>query len=419
MKSKKLLALALSTFTMFGVVSCGETTTTTVDTTEEPTTVEPTTVEATLPEEAKNIYISEVFTTSANAITGAVEISNSGTSSIDLSKYSIVIYKGSGLTSKVYTTFNFSGTLEPNGTYVICNPGSAQDVLDLSNDVIAKFAIYGTNYMEIMYEGVETPVEVYGQKGFTFEDMATGEGSILRKPWTVGVGSPFYKSNFLQTKYSAADTLGNLNFPFESEKQLLEGPHISPEYDTYNFRKPTDETIGEGGLAKNVSVKGYTDGDTTRFGHDLLGSSVSCRYLGVDTPELDHRNMGISPEAWGNGARNFTNAILRKAKGIILQSDIGAFFENNSRALVWVWYTNTENGDLDSYRLLNYEICREGFSEVSGDNAKNLSNNHVSYGAYFKDALNYAKLMGFKLYGEDDPDWDYTNNKPYDYADFA
>ncbi|MEG2053073.1 MAG: thermonuclease family protein [Bacilli bacterium] len=413
MKIKKILALSVSVLFIGITSSCGGDPSTSSTTTTTSTTTTSTTIDIPLPVDAHNIYMSEVYVSKNDALAGYVEISNSGTTAIDLTKYTLNIYKPTG--NKINATVPLTGSLAAGKCFVVANPDSTQDVKEKADILATKFSIFGNNYMEIIHNESKKIVDTIGNLGFDVK-YNDGEGPLLKKPSYAGSIQEFNRFSWIQTSCDYKLTLGNSTYFPIAEKELEEGPQLTSVEESRKFR--INETTGGGGLAKGATVTNYVDGDTTRFAHEELGTSIACRYLGIDTPELDHR-PSIAPEAWGNGARNFTNNILKNAKGIILQSNIGSFSENNGRALMWVWYTNTVNGDLSTYRCVNYEVSKAGFSEVGSDNANGLKYKSISYTEYFNNAMRYAKNNKLKIYGEEDPDWDYEENRPYNYNDFA
>lgn len=141
-----------------------------------------------------------------------------------------------------------------------------------------------------------------------------------------------------------------------------------------------------------VTVAQYVDGDTTIF-IDKNGYRITARYLGVDTPESTYR---VDP--WGYAASNYTKAQLKKADKIVLQcEDINNRFDSTgNRYLAWVWVIS-ENGDS---RLLNLELTELAYCWPKASD--------TSLESYFTEATYKVASSGCRIYGEVDPDYDYS-----------
>ena len=90
----------------------------------------------------------------------------------------------------------------------------------------------------------------------------------------------------------------------------------------------------------------YTiDGDTANF--NMGGLGVKCRFIGIDTPELEHD--GGKHEPYAEKAKDFTEKTLKSADVIILERDEAAGeYDNYDRLLAHVW----ADGELLSYLLV-------------------------------------------------------------------
>lgn len=155
---------------------------------------------------------------------------------------------------------------------------------------------------------------------------------------------------------------------------------LTESYEGKNF---IDDGIGE------VTVSQFVDGDTTIF-RGKIGSSFTVRYLGIDTPESTYR---IDP--WGFAASNYTKAQLKKADKIVLQAE-GNRVDNNGRYLAWVWLIS-KDGDS---RLLNLELA-----ELAYCYAKSTD---TSLDEQFMSAIYDVQKARCRIYGEIDPDYDYS-----------
>jgi endonuclease YncB( thermonuclease family) len=188
-----------------------------------------------------------------------------------------------------------------------------------------------------------------------------------------------------------SDTNALLPTPFTD---ALAFPYAS-DYATKDFEAPTT------GLAYGkVTLTTNTDGDTAHF-KTLNGSLIACRFLGVNTPESTAK-----VEAWGVKASNFTGHILSSALNICLVNDIdqyGKLDSSGSRDLGFVWYQLTATS---AWRLLNLELVEECYSKcLLFENSSKLN-----YLDSFTKAGNAAKACGYRVYGTNDPDYDYSDS---------
>lgn len=149
-----------------------------------------------------------------------------------------------------------------------------------------------------------------------------------------------------------------------------------------------------------VTVKGYTDGDTTNFTEEGHPDTIKVRYLGVNTPESTAK---VDP--WGKKASNFTKHTLEEAVEVVLVNDVDVFGEydgSGGRWLGFVWYRKEGQKDL---RCLNLEIVEQGFS----NNHLFKDSTRCPYRSYFEKAEANAKKCGIRVPGEaKDPGFDYT-----------
>jgi len=147
-----------------------------------------------------------------------------------------------------------------------------------------------------------------------------------------------------------------------------------------------DDGIGE------VSVTTYTDGDTTNFLDLVSGARFTVRYLGIDAPEATS-----TYEPWGIKASTFAREQLSGAEKIILQAE-GDRTDGNNRYLAWVWYVKD-----GVTRLLNLELVEQAYAWTSGAVGTQYENEFTIAGAE-------TQLTGRRIYGEEDPDYDYSTS---------
>jgi endonuclease YncB( thermonuclease family) len=146
-----------------------------------------------------------------------------------------------------------------------------------------------------------------------------------------------------------------------------------------------------------VTITTHTDADTTNFRDSVTGERFTVRYLGIDAPEATSKY-----EPWGIKAANFVREKLDTAETIILQAE-GTRTDGNGRYLAWVWYIKD-----GKTRLLNLELVEEAYAWTSAVAA-------TQYGTIFITAQAETQLTGRRIYGEVDPDFDYsTSGTPID-----
>lgn len=141
-----------------------------------------------------------------------------------------------------------------------------------------------------------------------------------------------------------------------------------------------------------VQVTSYTDGDTTNFLDPVSGTRFTVRYLGIDCPEATSKY-----DPWGIKASSFVRNILENADKIILQAE-GTRQDGNGRYLAWVWYVND-----GITRLLNLELVETAYAWSTGGAES-------QYSSVFTVAAAETQLTGRRIYGETDPDYDYSTS---------
>jgi endonuclease YncB( thermonuclease family) len=147
-----------------------------------------------------------------------------------------------------------------------------------------------------------------------------------------------------------------------------------------------------------ATLRSSTDGDTARF--NVGSTNVPVRFLGINTPESTGK---IQP--WGKAASEFTKEKLTTATSIILINDRNLFGVTDSsggRYLGFVWYQPALNA---RYRLLNLELVEQAYTE----NLLFDQSTVCDYFDAFSRAGAHASATGARIYGEDDPTFDYTD----------
>ncbi len=150
------------------------------------------------------------------------------------------------------------------------------------------------------------------------------------------------------------------------------------------------------GIGEVTPVR-YVDGDTTIF-KTSNSDSFTVRYNGINTPESTYR---IEP--WGHAASKYNKQLfaveIQKGAKVVLQAeDNNKRFDSNGRYLAWVWLVYP-NGDS---KLVNLELAELGFAYVK-------SASGTQYESYFTEAIFDISLKKLRIYGEADPNYDYSN----------
>ena len=176
--------------------------------------------------------------------------------------------------------------------------------------------------------------------------------------------------------------------------QITSEPTPEP---TFDYSMPTLPDMDFEGLDffedgyEVVEFRSISDGDTATF--VISGMPMACRFLAIDTPEVNSSTSGMEP--WAMAAKEYTKEKLQNAETIILEMDEESdIFDNYDRVLAWVWVDG---------ELLNYSLVEEGLAYVK-----------YLYGDY-KYTTTFIKLESvtqktkIKIWGEDDPSFDYDN----------
>ena len=180
--------------------------------------------------------------------------------------------------------------------------------------------------------------------------------------------------------------------PKEINTNYTDALKLEEDYKNKSF---LDYGIGE------VILTQVVDGDTAHF-IDKNNSRITVRFLAINTPESTGRI-----EAWGKAASEFVKNILAEAKengSIVLESEeIGKKAEldtTGKRYLGYVWYKLSPEAD---FRLLNLEIVEECYSKFTSDISSS------KHGLVFNQAHLKSYEVQKRVYGEQDPNFDYSN----------
>lgn len=335
----------------------------------------------------------------------AIEIYNKGNDDINLNEYQICIYKQNN--KEPYQTISLSGTLEAKKTYVIVHDQSS-DSLKEKADLIKELMVDGTWPISLNHK--DKIVDVLGKIGFQ-HDYSTYTDIARKNEFLIGREE---MNNYDWIKYDAdkIDLLGTIDVTI-SEEELLQGQRLTAE----DFSRPFIQNGYGGGGAIKVKLAYTGDGDTTNFYLDSadisgdLSSREIIRYLGINTPEIQH-GTSIDAEPWGYAAKRFNNQVINNAKSFAIQTSKGGSYRDTyGRLLGYVWYSNLTNPQPEDYMCLNFEMVREAYAFTFFDTVTNnrytMFYKSVSYTNIMKNAELRAKNNGWKIHGEIDPDFNY------------
>ena len=338
-------------------------------------------------------YVGEIYSNRA------VELANVGDKTLDLSAYTVRLYRDGGAEKpKVTDIISLSGSLEPNETYVICYSSASEEIKSKANLVSDDFLNDGTFPMTINNKAGKI-VDYLGFPGY-FYDIGQKSDAVRKKDKLKA--SPYSGYDWIRYPVSNLNNLGNLECI--SNDELLQGPKLTQE--DFNTPYTLDGETGEGGCLK-VSLNYTIDGDTTKFdfGTSLasygISGSNSMRYYGINTPEIAHNGNPADP--YGPEARDFTNSLINSAKHFVVQSVKGySLFETYGRMLGYVWISDRNDPRPEDYLLLNHCILQNGYARVGfisrGGYNDYMLYNGISYVEYLFDAQQYAIANKLHIY---------------------
>jgi predicted extracellular nuclease len=239
-------------------------------------------------EPCSELFISEFL--EGDLLNKAVEIYNPKDESVNLEGYTLSVY-ANGATEATFT-YEFSGSLPAYHTYVVCNPGSLQVVLDIANATSDVCSFNGNDALVLAYNG--SPVDIIGVVG---EDpqgpWAVGEGAtenytLVRKS-SVQAPSLEWTESMSQWDVNPEDTISELGEHASVCNPNL-GVFVSSVHDfIVMYPNPFEQQI---------TLKGAILKSTERLIIRDLNSSVVCNQgVGIDTDfaklDLAHLNQGV------------------------------------------------------------------------------------------------------------------------------
>lgn len=343
----------------------------------------------------------------------AVEIYNPLDVAVDLSDYTLEVYKNGA--EERTGLINLTGTLEAKECYVVVGDYgiTTPDELKDKADLLSTELVFNGNDPVFLMKG-EEKVSSLGLIPSYGVDFAVNT-TLVKVVADSNLGNyEFVESDWIQYPSDTYDHLGTVEHPITLE-DLQTGPMLTEEAKAISFFPEGTTSAnklsqrGTGGVVE-VTVNAFVDGDTTKFKYpeefySSLGLDTHTnrvRYYGIDTPESGGVN-GEQYEAFGKTASNYTKSLLENAKTIHLQSIPGqAIFDTYGRILALVYVDGV---------LLNNLIIQNGYSDTAFSQT-DMRYNGIEISAYMTYSTQVARLNGVGIHGEKDPLWDYSNNTP-------
>ncbi|MDR2822134.1 MAG: lamin tail domain-containing protein [Acholeplasmatales bacterium] len=356
----------------------------------------------------KGLLISKYYNSSASSANygnNVLELYNDSNKSIQLSNYSIKIYKPSETIESRKITL--SGSLSSKGFFVIANTLATEADIVSKADLLTEDLVYrGSDTIALYYNN--TIIDVLGSIGF---DIQYGKNvSLLRRTDALEAKDNFDKLDYISYLPNQYSYLKGFNYEIKTLDDMLIGPMLEDRYKALPYEDPNKIGFGAGGVTKVVSLSSIADGDTATFNTESY--SASTRYFYINTPEVQG-NMNAEP--WGYVASKYNKTHLLNdagSKEIYVQSIKGnQLTETFGRHLGLVW--------INGY-LSNFLVVREGLSDVAVNISSNdleMSYKGITYVSFIIFAKDYAQSKGWGVHGypndkngEISPDWNFNNN---------
>jgi endonuclease YncB( thermonuclease family) len=295
-----------------------------------------------------------------------VELYNTTDSTIDLSNFSLTIYKKL-TTSTLETAIQLSGSLAAGETYIIANPNSRAEILALADMTSADLSYNGREAIALTYyNGDDT--DVLG---------TIGSGLLYANNKT-------YVRNELVTQASTTFNIADWGI-YAVDNFTMFGTHTVEYPETFTLAAEyllLDYFTQPGGVVQ-VDFIDNNDGDTAYFTPGFLGED-RVRFIGIDTLETGTGSLAANAQA-------YVNNLLDNATVVYIQHDpVSGIRENYGRHLGLVWADGV---------LVNYMVVKMGYSQNNySDEEQNLVFNGVSLDQWFKNAESYAKANNLGMW---------------------
>jgi endonuclease YncB( thermonuclease family) len=288
-----------------------------------------------------------------------VELYNTTDEAIDLSNFSLTIYKRVSV-STLETSIALTGSLASNETFIIANPNSRAEILALADMTTADLSFNGREAIALTYyNGDNTDVLgtiggglLYANDKTFVRDMSVVEGNMTFNIADWGIYAVDNFSMFGTHPVEYPDT-----FTLEAEYLLL-------DYFT------------EAGGVVEVDFIFNNDGDTAYFTPGFEGED-RVRFIGIDTLETGSGTLASQAQA-------YVESLLENATTVYIQHDpTSGIRETYGRHLGLVWADGV---------LVNYMVVKMGYSQNNySDEDQQLVFNGISLDQWFQNAERYAK----------------------------
>lgn len=339
----------------------------------------------------------------------AVEIYNPLDDEVDLSMYTIEIYKNGAY--ELTGSIQLEGILSSKQCYVVVGESNAPEELLEKADLVSSKLSFNGNDPILLKKGEDT-VSTIG--GFYFgADFAADTTMVKINPDSNLGDYSYIESDWVQYSADVYKYLGTTDHYITLEN-LEEGPKINEDMlDVPFFPEGTTsdnykQQKGTGGIIE-VKLAQTGDGDTTQFyypqefyDYGMQTYTNRVRYYGIDTPESGG-STGSQYQEFGTTASLYVADRLKNATTIHIQSIEGsAIFDTYGRVLALVYVDGV---------LLNNDIIKMGYSDTAFGQTSMLYN-QLPISSYMIYSTQVAKLNGKGIHGEKDPLWDYKTNSP-------
>lgn len=294
-----------------------------------------------------------------------IEIYNSSDKELDLSLFTLAVYRNGSETPSDVFTFD-KQTITSKEVIVIVDENSTPEFKAKAHQILA-LNIDGNDAIAILYRG--TVVDVVGHIGMGM--MHINDVTLVRDASITENKNTFDIYDWNEYGRDNTSLFGSHPTVYPSSFTLNGSVWLTKDYFT------------EDGGVVEVTYDGTYDGDTSYFKPHFLGNS-RIRYIGINTPEMmDER--GAVWRAVAEDAKNFTHSKLVNATVIHIQHDPNTGRKDTyGRNLGLVWYDGT---------LLNYELVLNGYSQNNYEDPNEIFvYEGIPLTVWFRNAEKHAKL---------------------------
>lgn len=295
-----------------------------------------------------------------------VELYNTTDESIDLSNFSLTIYKRV-VTDTVETSIQLTGSLASHETFIIANPSSRAEILALADMTTADLSFNGREAIALTYYN-DVDTDVLGTVGagllYANDKTFVRDISVVQGNTTFNIADWGIYAVDNYTMFGTHPTAYPETFTLEAEYLLL-------DYFT------------EAGGVVEVDFIYNNDGDTAYFTPGFEGAD-RVRFIGIDTLETGSGTLAAD-------AQQYVESLLENATKVYIQHDpTSGIRETYGRHLGLVWADGV---------LVNYMVVKMGYSQNNySDEDQLLVFNGISLDQWFQNAESYAKANNLGMW---------------------